>query len=88
MRREERTTFLNDLWNEIYKRGMPINIRNGAVSEIASWAEDIAEDLLEEDEPLGTVNNGKYEACPRCGGVIGVSAYYCKKCGAWLRQVM
>lgn len=43
--------------------------------------------LLERDAPSGTVRrNDEYEYCPKCGRVIGTSAFFCKRCGQKIRQ--
>ena len=53
MSSEEKKEFLDKFWQKIYKRGIPINVRNGSISDIATWAQDIADDCIPDDEPLG-----------------------------------
>ena len=86
MRKEEKEEFLHKLWNTIYKRGIPINVRNGAISDIATWAEDVADDCIQIDEPLGTEIVQGQDKCPVCKRSVGMSGFFCKWCGAMLRE--
>lgn len=83
----ERYRLLVDVHKRIRENGMPINIRDGANDVIADWVTNIVKDLAVEDEPLGVIMGCDYDLCPKCGGVVGSSAYFCKRCGSYLREV-
>lgn len=38
------------------------------------------------NEPIGVITGGEYDCCPKCKSIVGSSAHYCKKCGAYLRE--
>lgn len=88
MKHEEADQLQDELWNRIQKKGMPINVRNGSNEDAANWINDTIDSIIEKyyDEPLGTVRMAGYDGCPKCMGIIGLSAYYCKACGAWIRE--
>ena len=88
MRKAEIEQFKKDLWERIYTKGMPINIRDGINSEIADWAVDVAEDYLKEDTPQGVLESEHGFKCPACKKTIGTSGFYCKWCGVLLREVL
>lgn len=88
MKAQEKNEVIALIIDKAKKRGIPINVRTGGNDELAEWLEALLEELLPVDEPIGVIRGTDYDRCPRCGGVAGQSAYYCKKCGAWLRQVM
>ena len=85
MKTKEKAESIKRITEKIKKRGMPINIQTGSNSDVAEWVGKLLEELLEVDEPLGVVDKSDYTACPECGSAIGTSAYYCKKCGSYLR---
>lgn len=89
MKREEKAELLCDIWERVFKKGIPINIRDGADAEVADWVQDIVDKCVKQDEPAGTEtleSGGKeYLACPICHRVVGVSGKYCKWCGRLLR---
>jgi len=88
MKEIEKNKVTDLIVNKVAKRGIPINVRTGGNIEAAEWVKGLLMELLPIDEPLGVIQGTDYDRCPRCNGVAGQSAYYCKKCGAWLRQVM
>ena len=85
MRTKEKAETITRIKDKIRKRGMPINIQTGSNKDAAEWFGKLLEELLLEDEPLGVVDKDDYTACPECGSAVGISAYWCKKCGAYLR---
>ena len=85
MKSQEKQETIERITTKVKKRGVPINVRTGGNVEAAEWVGKLLEELLEIDEPLGTVELHDYTACPKCGGGIGQSAYWCKHCGAYLR---
>lgn len=85
MRADEAEQLKDEIWHAVCKRGIPINVRVGANLEAADWVMDIMNKYFQIDEPLGVISGGVYDRCPSCDAVVGQSAYYCKKCGAWLR---
>jgi len=85
MKQGEKDKLLQDIWERIYTKGMPVNVRNGVNSDIADYLQDIVDDYAHVDEPVGVLAMNDYDACPKCFGVIGNYAKYCKKCGAFIR---
>jgi hypothetical protein len=77
---------LDNLQEHFIKKGLPINIRKGNNEEVANYILKVVESCIHEDEPLGTIPGMGYDHCPRCNAIIGQSAYYCKTCGAWIRE--
>ena len=88
MRIEDKEKFLKDFWGLVYKRGMPVNVRQGLNSEIADWAVDIAEDCIELDTPSGVMVDDGKDRCPKCKKTAGTSGFFCKYCGNMLREVL
>jgi len=86
MRKEEAQILRHDIQKLIEKKGMPINIRNGGNLIIADWVCQIFDKSVQIDEPLGVIQGNDYDHCPRCNGIVGQSAYYCKLCGAKIRE--
>lgn len=86
MKESEAERLKSNIAAQILKKGMPINIRKGSEEELADWFGKILDKNIEIDEPLGVVQGNDYEHCPRCNGIVGQSAFYCKKCGSWLRE--
>lgn len=86
MRKEESKALTDMIWHAINKKGIPINVRTGQNADAADWFRDLLARYIDIDEPIGIISGGEYDSCPRCMGIIGSSAYYCKKCGAWLRE--
>lgn len=88
MRKKEKEQFIKDLWGMIYKKGMPVNVRQGPNSEIADWAVDIAEDCIVDDKPSGVLVEDGRDRCPECKKTVGTSGFFCKYCGNMLREVL
>lgn len=88
MKAQEKNEVIALIIDKAKKRGIPINVRTGGNDELAEWLEALLEELLPVDEPIGVIQGTDYDHCPICNAVVGQSAYYCKHCGAWLRQVM
>ena len=88
MTTEDKRTLMT-AYRKRVKRGIPINISYATAAEQWEWLSnlllEVVEKVMAEQEPLGITKSGGYDLCPACGGVIGNSAYYCKKCGAWIR---
>lgn len=87
MRAEEAEKLKDEIWHAANRKGIPINVRVGANLEAADWIMGVLEKHIQVDEPLGVVEGNDYDRCPVCSGIIGQSAYFCKKCGAYVRQV-
>lgn len=85
MRKNEADELLDSIWHELCRKGMPINIRKGTDMDIADYVKAIVEEHITIDKPLGTVMGYDYDACPNCGGMIGTTAKFCKRCGAYIR---
>lgn len=86
MRAPEAQELLEDIEDWFMKNGLPINIRDGSNEEVTKHMLKIMKSMIHIDEPIGTEPGPIYDFCPRCHGVIGESAYYCKKCGAYIRE--
>ena len=86
MKAQEKQKVIELIATKAKKRGLPLNVRTGGNDDLAEWLKDLMEELMPVDEPMGIVEMKDYTACPECGGAIGQSAYYCKHCGAYLRQ--
>lgn len=86
MNKQEAEKLMDEVWHKICKEGIPINIQTGTNMDVADWMKGILEKCIEIDEPLGTKMGIEYDICPKCGGVIGSSAYFCKRCGAYIRE--
>ena len=86
MKPSEKTEIIKLVTTKARKRGIPINVRTGGNDDLAEWLNDLLEELLPIDEPLGTIQGADYNHCPKCNGIIGQSAYYCKSCGAYIRE--
>ena len=86
MKAIEAKEYLDDLEGWFEKNGLPINVRNGSNDDIAKHILKIAKAYIHEDEPLGVSQGIDYDHCPRCSGIVGQSAFFCKHCGAWLRE--
>lgn len=82
---------LMQTYRDKIKTGIPVNVCMGTKAEQKEWLAgkvlEAIEKVIDEQEPLGTVKSGVYDLCPSCGGVIGNSAYFCKKCGEYIREV-
>ena len=88
MKHEEADKLQEEIWRRIHKKGMPINIRDGSNDDIADWFDNLRDSIIEKyyDEPLGTVRIAGYDGCPKCMGIVGISSYYCKRCGVYIRE--
>lgn len=86
MRAQEAEELLDEVWHAICKKGLPINVRTGQNMDAADWVKEVLEKHIRIDEPLGVTQGQDYDHCPRCNGIVGQSAYYCKLCGAKIRE--
>lgn len=86
MRAPEAQELLEDIEDWFMKNGLPINIRDGINEEVTKHILKVIKPFVHIDEPLGVIRGTDYDRCPRCGGVAGQGAFYCKKCGTWLRE--
>ena len=86
MRAEEAQELRDDLEDWFRKNGLPINIRKGSNEEIAEHILKIAKAYIHIDQPIGVNQGTDFDHCPRCNGIIGQSAFYCKRCGAMIRE--
>ena len=86
MRAQEAEELMDEVWHAICKKGLPINVRTGQNMDAADWVKGVLEKQISIDEPIGVVQGTDYDHCPRCNAVVGQSAFYCKRCGAWLRE--
>ena len=87
MRKDEAEKIEDEIWRAVCRKGIPINVRVGGNLEAADWVIGLLEDHIQEDEPMGIIQGTDYDHCPACNAVVGQSAYYCKKCGCYLREV-
>ena len=87
MKAKEKAEVIKLITEKIRKRGMPINILTGSNEDLAGWMEKLLKELLPIEEPTGVQQGIDYDYCPACGAVVGNSAYYCKICGTYLREV-
>lgn len=86
MKHDEFTKLKADIFESVKKKGMPINVRTGDDVNAACWVTNLLDKFIKIDEPLGTIAGKDYNMCPKCEGIIGINAYYCKKCGAYIRE--
>jgi len=86
MRAQEAEELMDEVWHAICKKGLPINVRTGQNMDAADWVKEILQKQISIDEPIGVVQGNDYDHCPRCNGIVGQSAYYCKLCGAKIRE--
>ena len=86
MRKEEAEELKDEVWHAVCRKGIPINVRVGGNLEAADWVMGLMNEYFPIDEPMGTVQGVDYDNCPKCNGIIGQSAFYCKRCGAYIRQ--
>ena len=86
MKVQEAAALLEDIEKHFEKNGLPVNIRNESNEEITRHICKIVERHIHIDEPLGVTQGQDYDHCPKCWGIIGQSAYYCKSCGAYIRR--
>lgn len=85
MKRAESIELLDEFWHKCMKRGLPMNVRQGQTIDFADYVLGILQDCVEIDEPTGVVKHNDYDACPKCGGSIGTTGYYCRHCGNLIR---
>lgn len=85
MKQTEKDKLIEAVRKKVQKNGIPINVRTGGNTEAAEWAVKVLEKCIEIDEPLGVIQGYDYDHCPKCNSTIGQSAYYCKRCGSYLR---
>ena len=86
MRAQEAQELFEDIEGWFMKHGLPINIRDGINEEVAKHILKVIKPFVHIDEPLGVIQGNDYDHCPRCNGIVGQSAYYCKLCGAKIRE--
>ena len=85
MRADEKREAIKRIQMRILKKGVPIDCRDSD-EKLAKYIRRILTEELKEEEPLGVITGTDFDHCPRCNGVIGSSAFYCKKCGAMIRE--
>lgn len=85
MRAEEKKEAIKRIQERILKHGIPMDAKTWD-DNLAAYIGKMLEEELQEDEPLGTVQGTDFDHCPRCNGIIGQSAFYCKRCGAMIRE--
>ena len=85
MRQEEAEQLIKDVWHQVTEKGMPINARVGNI-DAAEWIKGVLTDNIHIDKPIGVNQGTDFDHCPRCNGIIGQSAFYCKRCGAMIRE--
>ena len=86
MKTQEAEELKDEIWHTICKKGIPINVRTGGNMDAADWVKGVLQEHIKIDEPIGVVQGADYDHCPTCNAVVGQSAFYCKKCGSWLRE--
>lgn len=86
MKKAEADKLLDDVTRHFSKRGLPINIRDATDTKVAEFMRGVISGLIVLDEPLGVEQGYDYDLCPKCGSVAGSRSYYCKMCGAYLRE--
>lgn len=86
MRQIEAENLKDEIWHAICRKGLPINVRTGQNMDAADWVKEVLEKHIKIDEPIGVVQGTDYDHCPTCNAVVGQSAFYCKRCGSWLRE--
>ncbi len=86
MRAPEAQELLEDIEDWFMKHGLPINIRDGSNEEVTKHMLKVIKPFVHIDEPLGVIQGIDYDHCPICNGIVGQSAYYCKLCGAKIRE--
>ena len=86
MRAPEAQELLEDIEDWFMKHGLPINIRDGSNEEVTKHMIKVIKPFVHIDEPLGVIQGNDYDHCPICNGIVGQSAYYCKLCGAKIRE--
>ncbi len=87
MRKPEAEKLMDDVWHDICRKGMPINVRTGQNMDAADWAKGVLEEHIKIDDVQGTILDGETERCPTCKRTVGTSGAYCKWCGTYLREV-
>lgn len=85
MKRAESIELLDAVWHKFCKKGLPINVKKGFNMDAADYIRDIVGECIQIDEPIGTTEAYGYETCPKCNGIVGMTGYYCRFCGAMLR---
>ena len=84
MRLREKTEAIQNITDRIKIKGVPIDCRDSD-EKLAKYIKRVLDEELKEDYPLGVIHGTEYDHCPKCNGIIGSSAYYCKRCGAYIR---
>lgn len=87
MKAKEKAEVVKLITDKVRKRGIPINVRTGGNDDAAEWTGQLLKELLPVDEPQGILQGTDYDRCPACKRVVGSSAYYCKYCGTYLKEV-
>ena len=86
MKEAEYKKLVDGIYDTIGEKGIPIDVRHGDDGKMATYIVKLIRKHVDIDEPLGVTRSGGYDYCPKCDGMIGQSAFYCKHCGAWLRE--
>lgn len=86
MKKAEADKLIDGIWHKVKRKGLPINVRTGDDLDAADWFVDIVKACIETDSPIGIEPGAGYDACPNCKAIVGQSAFYCKTCGAYLRE--
>jgi len=86
MKTQEAEELKDEIWHTICRKGIPINVRTGQNMDAADWVKGVLEKHIKIDVPKGVVQGADYDHCPTCNAVVGQSAFYCKRCGSWLRE--
>ena len=84
MKLKEKIETIQNITDRIKIKGVPIDCRDSD-EKLAKYIKRMLEEELKEDYPLGAIHGTEYDHCPKCNGIIGSSAYYCKRCGAYIR---
>ena len=85
MRAEEKKKAIFRIQERILKHGVPMDAKAWD-DNLAAYIGKMLQEELKEDEPIGVNQGTDFDHCPRCNGIIGQSAYYCKRCGAMIRE--
>lgn len=86
MKEAEYKKLVDGIYDTIGEKGIPIDVRHGDDGKMATYIVKLIRQHIDIDEPLGVSQGIDYDHCPRCGSIVGQSAFYCKHCGCWLRE--
>lgn len=88
MKKEEYEKLGSDIFDRIVEKGLPVDVKHGSDEQAAAYILGIYQRYAKIDEPIGTSMGVDFEMCNACHRQVGSTAHYCKRCGAYLRQVM